>query len=739
MKNPVSSTGTNGAAEQRTSKRKSVIDEQIATADLGNYAGALVLDVSEGGISLHAVSGPREGETTPVTFDLPGSTQRITAQGTVQWAEESGRMGLKFHHLDANMRAELRKWIEAEHVLDVREDHSSDAALEALLAEDFWDAPETAEKPVPLSLIVEQITWSTRASGAAIALDGPEGMVCRASFGNAPAVGVPVKGSTGLSGECLRTSAPVRCVDTEVDPRVDRLACRQVKVRSITIVPVTRNGRAIGLLEVFSPDAHAFGNSEVAMLIQAASTIAAIPIERDSATPKENAPETAAGVAPAGSAPGVGPTLVKAMAAAATAEKAAPASIPEAAAETKPIPVEAIKPPVKAAVSAIEKTPELAAPITRTPTVPADEQVKPPADLKFGEPPKTEREIPVVPAVNAPEPKKEEKKRKKEAKPGPAIGSAVAVSATSGSAAAVKMAKAADAPAKPEEAAKVAAPRVLASAPVFPSTDFTTLGGADAEAKSGPKLSRVAMAAGVIVAVAGLTFAGWRLAERSTPATASTTAPSNSSAPAPIAPAATAPASTPNPAAAKTSSAAAPSKTAPATAAPSAPSPQKQPSATGRTVTIPVAEPPKPAEQQPLVVASNPAPTPAQAQVTAPPTIPLANNASAIGGILGAPEAAPKLGAVRVSEGVSGGKLLQRVQPIYPAAARATRITGAVSLMVHVDKKGNVANVQVQSGPPILVDAAVQAVRRWKYEPFQLNGQPIENDTQVTFRFDLPK
>jgi protein TonB len=88
---------------------------------------------------------------------------------------------------------------------------------------------------------------------------------------------------------------------------------------------------------------------------------------------------------------------------------------------------------------------------------------------------------------------------------------------------------------------------------------------------------------------------------------------------------------------------------------------------------------------------------------------------------------------------VTGGQLLQRVEPTYPAFARTQRYQGDVVLAVKITKIGTVENIRRVSGNPMLSAAAIEAVKRWKYEPYRLNGQPQEIDTTVTVKFKLPK
>jgi len=83
------------------------------------------------------------------------------------------------------------------------------------------------------------------------------------------------------------------------------------------------------------------------------------------------------------------------------------------------------------------------------------------------------------------------------------------------------------------------------------------------------------------------------------------------------------------------------------------------------------------------------------------------------------------------------GNLIYRVQPVYPPAARTARIQGAVVIKAIIDKDGTITNLKVQSGHPFLVKAALDAVSRWRYRPYVLNGEAVEVETQVTVNFIL--
>jgi protein TonB len=99
-------------------------------------------------------------------------------------------------------------------------------------------------------------------------------------------------------------------------------------------------------------------------------------------------------------------------------------------------------------------------------------------------------------------------------------------------------------------------------------------------------------------------------------------------------------------------------------------------------------------------------------------------------------EAAPQ--RIRVSDDVMRAVLVRKVTPVYPPLARQARIQGAVILKVVIDKSGNVFSVQLVSGHPMLAPAAIEAVKQWKYQPYLLNGEAVEVETnvQVIFRID---
>ena len=112
-----------------------------------------------------------------------------------------------------------------------------------------------------------------------------------------------------------------------------------------------------------------------------------------------------------------------------------------------------------------------------------------------------------------------------------------------------------------------------------------------------------------------------------------------------------------------------------------------------------------------------------------------------IGGIISStPVAVPKVATpqkVRVSQGVSQGLLIKKVQPPYPPLARQARIQGQVVLQADISKDGTIQNLRLISGHPMLAPSAIEAVKQWRYKPYFLNGEPVEVETQITVIFSL--
>jgi protein TonB len=99
---------------------------------------------------------------------------------------------------------------------------------------------------------------------------------------------------------------------------------------------------------------------------------------------------------------------------------------------------------------------------------------------------------------------------------------------------------------------------------------------------------------------------------------------------------------------------------------------------------------------------------------------------------------APILQALNVSQGVSQGLLVKKVQPKYPPGALRAHIEGSVQMMATISRNGDISAVKILSGDRELAHAAADAVKQWKYKPYLLNGSPVEIQTQITVNFKVP-
>jgi periplasmic protein TonB len=111
-----------------------------------------------------------------------------------------------------------------------------------------------------------------------------------------------------------------------------------------------------------------------------------------------------------------------------------------------------------------------------------------------------------------------------------------------------------------------------------------------------------------------------------------------------------------------------------------------------------------------------------------------------IGGVIGGmapPPPRPVQQRIRQGGSVQAALLVNKVQPVYPPLARQTRISGTVRLHAIISKAGTIQSLEVMSGHPLLVRAAMDAVQQWRYKPTLLNGEPVEVDTTIDVIFSL--
>jgi protein TonB len=161
------------------------------------------------------------------------------------------------------------------------------------------------------------------------------------------------------------------------------------------------------------------------------------------------------------------------------------------------------------------------------------------------------------------------------------------------------------------------------------------------------------------------------------------------------------------------------------------------------------APPAAPAESSPPLVVSkgasvrpkSEAETSEPESAPSPTTIATATDSRALSGLVNTNAAAVAHSAQqprKISQGVSQGLLIKKIQPTYSPQARQLRLEGKVELQANISKTGNITEVKQVSGDPILGRSAMDAVKQWKYKPYFLNGEPIEIQTQITVNFKLP-
>jgi protein TonB len=326
-----------------------------------------------------------------------------------------------------------------------------------------------------------------------------------------------------------------------------------------------------------------------------------------------------------------------------------------------------------------------------------------------------------------------------------AMGRSYSGSMASGQAAATAPAKISPTPAEESVSPQVEAPT------------FSSLGATPARTESTGGKKTILIAAAVVVAAAAIGYVGWTKVHpvSGTPAAQKLTAPA-----APVQVQSPTPATTP---ASAQDIAPAPEPSQPSNSASESPVEQ------GPDITLSTTEthPRAPKKSTPLVASNTVVRNPS---TTAQPTLVVKNQVSsqARPGIASEdsiqPPALGSLGAasktndqalsglmntntpdlpqpaqqLKVSQGVSQGLLVKRVEPVYPPLARQMLIQGAVELLANIGKDGNITKVKLLSGDPVLSGAAIDAVKKWKYKPYFLNDQPVEIQTQITVKFKLP-
>jgi GAF domain/PilZ domain/Sel1 repeat len=265
-----------------------------------------IINLNEDGMAIQTSSPLELNQRATFLLDLPETNTLIRTEGQVIWAGLSGRAGIKFSEMPPELNSALKKWLFANALaaytnrtpevspetdlpdgnllqvspgmasegfgLSIRPDYT--AMLSAIAAvksevEALGDDLESA-----LFLIARRAQTFTHADSAAIALTEGKYMVCCANSGlSAPPLGAPVGTDSGFSAECVRSGLLLRCDDSEIDSRVDRESCRNLGIRSMVATPIRSDYSTIGLLEVFSPEAHAFGSEAELVVLRLAEII----------------------------------------------------------------------------------------------------------------------------------------------------------------------------------------------------------------------------------------------------------------------------------------------------------------------------------------------------------------------------------------------------------------------------------------------------------------------------------
>lgn len=294
-------TAGDAPAEQRLYLRRRVI--KPLPIELLPGKGVWLHDIGEGGLSVSGTSRLQLGSNTYLNFQFPEANTLIDAAGVIAWCDDSGRAGVRFTRIKPDSTAALKRWLKTDSVAiaasspvaipdltqAVPEREQSLVEVELLRS---LIARQKLDKASALGMIVELMSELTRASGAAIALLEGADVICRASLGNAPDVGVKLSLDSKLSGECFLTGNIVQLNDSDNDPRVDPVVCRALNFRSVLIIPIFSAGQVIGICEVLSPLPANFQGGDVLVVSALAELVASLGTEQEAGTVVATAEES---------------------------------------------------------------------------------------------------------------------------------------------------------------------------------------------------------------------------------------------------------------------------------------------------------------------------------------------------------------------------------------------------------------------------------------------------------------
>lgn len=376
----------------------------------GNANGGILLNVSEAGCALQLVSPPPTLSDVSLDLDLGSTLPRIEVGGKVIWADETGCTGVRFTQLSEVARQTIRRFVENnpteaampeigaeleqemaavgepiaepqhDSVIAEPEPETEEALFDSVDEKSFEQRLHELSTGAAFVALVEECRSTTGASSAAIALLKGREMLCRASCGKgAPPTGarLDITSERSFTAQCVSTATTLRCVDSQIDPRVNAAVCQRLGIRSVTAMPLIHKDQVVGVLEVFSSERNAFRDDHITSLgrlgnlavefafarneitLPPQGPVAAWPASIKPATPR--APERP----PAPSAPAVtrppvsfGSSFTGAAAAVAVAPVIASEATTAAATAIAPQ-VEAPQPRPIEVAPAVEKKPEL--------------------------------------------------------------------------------------------------------------------------------------------------------------------------------------------------------------------------------------------------------------------------------------------------------------------------------------------------------------------------------------------
>jgi TonB family protein len=262
--------------ERRCFPRKNLIGFTPVSLENSAPGAVSITNISKGGMSIHSDSYLHFPPSGKFSFVLPESSQQIEVVAQLAWVDRNGSAGLRFLEMPEASAEGLDAWLGW-----TNDSAPSDLSSEEKAVSEPQDVLTDLKEQIAsakgthsaLSLIAEDILNLTRASGAAIALATPEGFVCSANAGQAPAPGTVVNPASGLSGECIRTGAIIRCDDAYSDKRVEPAVCLTLGFRSAVILPIRSGDETVGIIQVLSPEANHFDNGDVFALTSAAELV----------------------------------------------------------------------------------------------------------------------------------------------------------------------------------------------------------------------------------------------------------------------------------------------------------------------------------------------------------------------------------------------------------------------------------------------------------------------------------